>query len=74
MRLEKKDAAVIFKPDSKIELALPKFKDSDMVTSEMLYATAVATLLEENDKDFYKILEKKIKQIIKEVNNNEAEL
>lgn len=69
MRLEKKDAAVIFKPDNKIELALPKFKDVEMVTLEVLYATAVATLLEENDKAFYKILEKKIKQIIKEVKN-----
>lgn len=66
MKLDKKDTAIIFKPGGAVEVALPEFNEEALVSNEMLFATAVVLLLQERDKDFLRILNKKIKKMIKE--------
>ena len=65
MRLEKKEAALIFKPNGTLELVLPKFKNTENVPIEVLYATAITLLIEEKDKAFAKIVENKVKKMIR---------
>jgi len=66
MKIDKKNPAIIFKSEGDVELALPKFNEEDLVSNEILFATAIAILLQSKDKDFLKIINKQIKKMIKE--------
>jgi len=66
MKLDKKNPAIIFKSDNDIELALPKFNEDSLVSDEILFATAIAILLQSKDKDFLKVINRQIKKMIKE--------
>jgi hypothetical protein len=66
MKLDKKDTAIIFKPGGAVEVALPEFNEEALVSDEMLFATAIVFLLQSKDKDFLKIINDKIENMIKE--------
>jgi hypothetical protein len=66
MKIDKKDTALIFKLGGKIEIVIPKSNGNDLVSNEALFVTAVALLLQERDEDFLKVVNKKIKKMIKE--------
>jgi hypothetical protein len=47
-------------------VALPEFNEEALVSDEMLFATAIVFLLQSKDKDFLKIINDKIENMIKE--------
>lgn len=62
MKIKKKDAAIIFSPDGEITIAVPT---TDPVPYHVMYVTALAVLLTEHDKSLYRLVNKKIKEFYK---------
>jgi len=64
MRIGKHDAAVIIKEEG-VGIVVPH---DDPVPDHVLYATAIAVLLTEKDKEFIRLINKKIKKFTSMVN------
>jgi len=49
MKIKKNDAAIIFKPDGEVEIAIPKMLEEDFVPSHVEVAIAIFAMLDQDD-------------------------
>jgi hypothetical protein len=59
----KKDCILLFKPNDDVELHVPEMKPTDAVPPYMELATIIMILMTTQDKEFYKLIGKKQKEI-----------
>ena len=60
--MKKKDAALIISNDGGVQVSIPKQKKDDIVETNVLIVTALATLLTDSDKQLMKLIIKQMKE------------
>jgi hypothetical protein len=74
IKLEKDQAAIVFRDDDTVELMLPDYQDDDEMDKATMIATAIMSLLQ-NDAAFVDIVVAEIKRMYEAANeegNDEA--
>jgi len=64
MKLKKLDAGIIFREDGKVELAMPKIKETESVSDNILLATTIVMLITEDNKTFNNLVNKQYKKLL----------